>query len=644
MVNSLKNKSLDIQIYRLDFSGALLEDKNLTALENFMDFIERVHTEEKQSKETRFVLIQEQSLYDQSDDFLQELSSDYLLDTLFTRILRIQSTILQIRHSPFSWTFAFRGSCFGSFFEIALACQYRVAFDLKASVGFPQMKGQLFPYGCSFDIQKVREARTKKGWQQNPIMTVKEARKLGLINFLVDSSDIETDARAWVERYLNDTRVEPLPPVKDRFTPIDFKDEIQKQRFLTKAFSAIEKSKIFDQQNRASQWEFVWNLTKPKPRGFVDENSRIVICLIAAKCLLSKDFLGWLKKQTSREFAPKKNFVDHLNRRLFIDLNFVIPPTKCIVRLLEHGFIIGFYCDEAESLKEILSLLYARLEKLIPAMELKKYWTRQIFWMNGPLSHLESSATLRWTSDDQLLIQCETETLSATRLQGNTSTAECGWNEIDRSDENQNLQKVDKIAAIVSNGLIQTKSFLDGALRLSTFTRSVFLEELLEVSRRQTQGLPMVLTLLRNKGWGFIATDEFWEHFLRTRKSSFASKSNDNGSDILKLNESIWQFGIWKEARLYAKEPSPIRETWNPTYISYHFAMLSGLLTNLIIKRGLIDSRDAADIFVAECFDFPLALSTPLYFLDSLSPNKVAYYANKFWSTRFQSLAESLDK
>jgi enoyl-CoA hydratase/carnithine racemase len=102
---------------------------------------------------------------------------------------------------PFPTVAAIHGCCLGSGLELALACRFRVA-DRNAVLGLPEATFGLLP-GCGGTVRL-----TKIAGYQNAIrliltgesMLASDAHARGLIDAVVDKSEVEAAAVRFVER------------------------------------------------------------------------------------------------------------------------------------------------------------------------------------------------------------------------------------------------------------------------------------------------------------------------------------------------------------------------------------------------------------------------------------------------------------
>jgi enoyl-CoA hydratase/carnithine racemase len=102
---------------------------------------------------------------------------------------------------PFPTVAAIRGCCLGSGLELALACRFRVA-DRNAVLGLPEATFNLLP-GCGGTVRLTKLAGYRNAIRMiltGESMLAQDALCLGLVDAVVDKSDVETAAIRFVER------------------------------------------------------------------------------------------------------------------------------------------------------------------------------------------------------------------------------------------------------------------------------------------------------------------------------------------------------------------------------------------------------------------------------------------------------------
>jgi hypothetical protein len=195
-----------------------------------------------------------------------------------------------------------------------------------------------------------------------------------------------------------------------------------------------------------------------------------------------------------------------------------------------------------------------------------------------------------------------------------------------------------EIARIMSDGIVKTEKMVSGQVDLSTVVRSLFLEEILSIAGALQGATGKLLPALRDAGWGYIADDNSWEYFLRAREEIFKVRASQIKLGSMAVNSEVWQMGVWREGRELAKQNGKKnRFTWNPVYISRHFATYAALLASQVTRSGLVRNAEEADRFVSGCLGFPADLGTPLTFREMLGQKRYEYYCQRFWPQHCES-------
>lgn len=112
----------------------------------------------------------------------------------------VQGILLQLEDLPFPTIAALNGHALGGGWELALACDLRVAVP-HAKVGFPEVGLGIIPGagGTLRLLQHVGVGRAMEWILTSRLLDAREAASFGLINRVVDNADIVDSARALME-------------------------------------------------------------------------------------------------------------------------------------------------------------------------------------------------------------------------------------------------------------------------------------------------------------------------------------------------------------------------------------------------------------------------------------------------------------
>jgi enoyl-CoA hydratase len=112
----------------------------------------------------------------------------------------VQGILLQLEELPFPTIAALNGHALGGGWELALACDLRVAVP-QARVGFPEVGLGIIPGagGTLRLLQHVGVGRAMEWILTGKLLDAREAASHGLINRIVDSDDVVGAAHALME-------------------------------------------------------------------------------------------------------------------------------------------------------------------------------------------------------------------------------------------------------------------------------------------------------------------------------------------------------------------------------------------------------------------------------------------------------------
>jgi hypothetical protein len=634
LATNATKKPLKISTHDLAFTGSLLETGSRQHLQALQRFVKQVSDAATSGEEMQVGLIMQQApMTDNSAAWKHELRDEILLDELVLRMLEVRKLFFEILNSNAYFVYVFDDHCLGGFFELALCCYKRICFNAKANVGFAVTGARALPYGGSLARDAIRSTRPELEWQNRPLIDTEYAFSVGLIDFVFNTDHWREDAVRWVEHNVLRQEIYNKPSIKENLLP--FKFAVEPIDVLLKQYS--ETLDNFSKKNSTTQaWDFLWANGKLKPKNLKPSEYEFYQLYLIAQNMLSKRFLVWSDGAADFIISGRsdKTAVSYVDECVYIDLTFFAPPTKAIVKLFDAGFHIIFCGADAESLREFLSLIYSRLQKVMPSAELQATWETSVAWFVGDLEGT-SHYVIRWAVDDRIEISYKTQNLELLRFLGSRDYSERGWCEITNVKLNDETTALNasllNIGYLIADGLIDTKALANRRVRLSVFIRSYFLYEMILVSRRIKGGLARVCESLQETGWGFIAEDSFWEHFLRARQESFEVSASEVALGDLSIPEDVWRLGIWKEAKELTYQQSDEQDLWSPTLVNHHFAYVAGLLAEFIFRGGLIKTEHEANIFIQQALSYPANLGAPMSFIKERGSHRAIRYINKYW-------------
>jgi hypothetical protein len=358
-----------------------------------------------------------------------------------------------------------------------------------------------------------------------------------------------------------------------------------------------------------------------------------LIAHIVARHYLTANYSAWLRKQVVMSSDPC--FVGDLKTtfrpEITIDLQHLAPPTEILLRLLKKGCSLVFTAPVARQLSSSLNLIYGRLERTLGAAVAKKLWDTGVSWYLCELDPV-GAIIMQWTPDDHFFIKTPQHEASFRRLAGNASNAAPGlleWEGTELPSEIKNLLPV------ISDGAIRVGTKTPG-IPLSIFLRSIFLEEMMRISRHAEGELAGVTVALRKHGWQFAGDEESWDRFLKTRYDQHhISPSSLDEKPILPLTKSSWEIGAWKHARALTKRKmgDMASRRWNDTALSQHMATFLGVLTQILAKNLPLLPVITLDHLAGETLGFPQDYGTPIGYIRRRGARRTKVYTSLQWPT-----------
>jgi hypothetical protein len=601
----------DSSIFSEDFGSRWTEfDQKREALENL--------------KTPQAVHLQIRGRYagiDYDDSSYLWLRDEGYFANVYQRIVEIRNCLLRIYSSKHTWILTTSAEALGLVFECALACDRAFMFDSDARLGIPEMEFGLFPLFGICEQLMIQEELLKRDFEIMPVrsmLTLREWKKYFEFSPHYQADEvitkfIESQSRAIVAKR---------------------KRKVNEQMFLdaklddTRYESFSSEFSFGNYEWRTKRpWILAWNLIRdrlPKkdPKGFAYS-----VLFLNSRLFLGKQFLTWLFRKVTYE--GRRTSISAPNPHpVIIDLEFLVPPVEPLIRLIDRGFTIVLATTDVRKLKESLDLLAARLERSYHREEILRIWDSGITWVHAEVTRASENYTLmKWFPDDHVEILCARDQTAILRFQGNRGNSQCGWGElaVDRLQEQPPDRPSLMLAHQLCDGLIYTNR-LD-QIAISSIIRSLFLDELIHISRQFEGGLTRILPMLREVGWGFIADENSWEYFLRARDEGLVFHADSPSLGVLTVSKRVWQMGLWKEAREVGASRS--RKTTNGIAVSHHLAMFSSLIVDQVTQGHYTKDRESADVLVGELAGFPFKLGTPSHYAERKGPYRTLLYWQK---------------
>ncbi len=584
-------------------------------------------------------LILEGSHSDFSISFLNELRSELFLDELYGRMRKAQKIVQRIFKSRHTWVFGFDGDCFGNYFDLALACDYRFCFHPLAQCGFHEIATHgLFPTLGGLKHRIPQNLRSRKEWLKSSVFNVNEAVYQGFIDAVDYSTTWKKDIAHWIEEKISDGQPSSVKKDHSERPPIDTDDpeNLTKGIAFKKISDLLSTEQNNESQNRSNIFEYGFRHLTADSKHYSADEAFAVIAYFCARRMLNSHFLNWWARRGQLlgslvEYTPSKVQV------VYIDLNHLIPPVQALARLIDSGYVIFFYAHRVLELQEGLDLIYTRFERNYSKEKVESYWLKGVCWFVGDVDEKnQPNPIMRWYPDDRLIVHAKEKSLSFLRFEGNRGSSICGWAElsVNSFDSEEISSDLYRVVRVMSDGIISTKQLPNAKMDLSTFIRSLFLEELINVSISSTKDIIRTLGTLKEEEWRYIAEENSWEYFLRSRDESYRESSIGTEVGALQVSERCWKLGVWREVKQLVKSKATqgsydLKNSY--IFLSQHFCYFAALLANIIEKEKLVKSRSEADIFVSEVAGFPKHLGTPLSFMESQGKSRFHHYIDRHW-------------
>jgi len=621
----------------INVEGSLLSAEAASLWEKLENLLDELDTAPA-NKQHGVFLILAGSHSDFSESFLNELRTELLLDDFYLRIRKTQEIVTRIFQSRHLWVFGFDGDCYGSYFDLALACDYRFCFHPLAQCGFHEISAQgLFPTLGGFRYRMSQNPRSRKEWQKTSVFHAKEAVALGLIEAVDYSTTWKQDISRWITEKITDYTPEtPADIEQKKSTSNNNIEKLITEPAFKKISDVLDHERDPHADEQSHIFEYGWKYLTGDSKHFTTDNAFAVLTYFCARRMLNSYFLSWWARRGKLlgslvKYTPSKVLA------IYIDLNNLIPPVQALVRLIDSGYVIYFYAHRAIELREGLDLIFTRFERNYPKDKIDSYWSKGVCWFVGDVNESsQPNPIMKWYPDDKLTVSTQGENLSFLRFEGNRSGSLCGWAEFSVAEfapETTSLGPY-KVVRVMSDGIIQTKQLSNAHMDLSTFVRSLLLDELINISVISTKDILRTLTLLKEEGWRYIAEENSWEYFLRSRDESYDDSTIGTRIGSLEVSEKCWQLGVWREVKQLVK----LRSTQEPhnsdnphILLSQHLCYFAALIVNIIEQEQFVQNQTEADIFISEVIGFPKQLGTPLAFVKNQGRSRFNHYINQHW-------------
>lgn len=544
------------------------------------------------------------------------VTENCLLENLGDRLFSIQKCILSIISSSKTSIFLMGDNCFDLNFEIALACDYRIAFRSNILFGFPSLKYDRLPLFFTFRNELLRSLRVKKNWSRSWVTTVDELKSCGLIDFYCEARASSEFLQRWIDKQL------PIhPSKKDAGFGQILANKLTLIPDLRIESSAVDSSGHRLLSGLKYDWDAYWAQCKKVFESWED--------LLAALENLRHDygvscFRGNSRAKVFQHHSLNKIVPSSLSKRLAlplltISLDAWLPPSESILQALRLGHHLYFYSFDGDSLRQQLGLIFQRLIALGQSGEVEKLWQENCHWFVGQerMHLLGKCIDIEWRFNGEVVFGLGGNKLELLRLLSAENFVETGWFESPRCS----LKDVDsallEAAQSVSAGIIFTENRPEPetAPTVAHLVRNVILEGMFWTCQSQHIGWSDLLESFEREGWTIIGREGFWEKYVRLRFKFFGDLYPGDTANLGQRGESF-QFNLWKEFRQKLARQnfrSPSREL--SAYLSLSFTYLASALSIELLEKNYVKSLEDSDVLLTQSLGFPEKHGTPSFFI-----------------------------
>jgi enoyl-CoA hydratase/carnithine racemase len=574
------SRSADFLIVEFSSEFSLMEANAEPLRKTLWDLVEEADT----ANVTAVMVKQTSAVSDLSKSWLVELQDSALLVLLTQRLQNLSELLRRIRECQVPWIYSSSSSVWGSYLELALACNKRLWFAPYARLGLPDLDFGVPPPCGEFERLTRKSSGFDKFWKSSSSHSAMEAYNHGIIDFVSTAND-------WLE----------------------LSEEIAKGM-------AHGKPQLYFPANK-----------KDAQPG----KQKVNPTLQAARSFLSLSYQRWMSDRILRSSQVLHTLGRSTVPQVVIDLDYLAPPTDSLKRLLDAQTNIVFVSADSKSLCQSLDLVYSRLERLVGSQKANNYWNEFVSWYQGaPIEKYD--ICLRWSVDDQLWFTHNEKQSSFVRLEGNGRDAAGGLLEWSGDLEHSETQSPDPcilgLANYLSDGFVKSKPVGKERVPLSVFLRSLFFEELLRIAPYKDGDFGALIEALSKRGWGFAGHEENWDRFLTTRQDAYSYGDPETMFGAMTMSKVLWELGSWKHAKAKAKRQGANKsEYWNSTAINVHMAIYLGIIAMHIWQEGLVKTIEDSDLLCSSALGFPVHYGTPLGYIFGRSQRRLLHYSQSKW-------------
>lgn len=574
------------------------------------------------------LILQNRRCDDRSLIWLRELADQLTTHMLAARIERFRRALSLIRDSRFRWVFASRYDCFGSYWELALACQLRLWFSNNTRVGFPEITLGSFPPGGFLEDQFRKSTRLRDWWQQNPVINANVAFDEGLLDFCSEVLDFESYAVEICKDLQNVRRNKNAlqPSANSKVISSDFSralDENNPSIHNTGDFS--ETADLPRGWERFSQpWDFFRDILSNNKGLMSSYGGSRIIAQISSRHYLSREFCAAISRYIAMSKLQSGYCQPNLPTRLiYIDVNLADPHPKQVRRVLDAGYdVVLFGCD-AESLRNCINSFYQKITVDDPV------WRARVSWYQGSNPH-HDAIIVRWYSSRKVVASYNSRRLEFFFHDFCGDSSDFEFLEWLNPSSIHSDDFVLQLMGIMYDGLISSLKIGEVGLPISMYLKSILIEEIVRISAPYNFDFDRVFEQLATYKWGALSSPNMWEDFLRIRSDNFRYSKQLTQPNGACFNELIWNASSLKSLKFILRKSSRNSEKMlSAASLSQHFALYISYISKKL--ASLVGEAEAIDLFCTLLFGFPETYGTASYYLRTLGQRRALSYASKAW-------------
>jgi enoyl-CoA hydratase/carnithine racemase len=625
--NSLPTIILDIDVVRIpQFHSFLDKDGHAFAI----SLIDRIQSRSasKHIGLSPLILFQEKRDVDYRS-WSAELKGDLFHVDLLKRLETFRRLLSLVRRTNLPLFFVFQGNCFDTLWEFALACRMVLALDTAALVGFKEISAGFFPPGGTVEYFFRRRMWAKEKWTILPVMTCEQALDEELV-FLVANTSNPVDATIEWMRTNWEFIANCLDDMKQ--SRQDSAEDLPSKAESVIGGAVVHESGMIPTISRSTEWgwDSCWQSLESRNKYENSRKKESKLLNLIANQYFSDRYLAFLQNCKTTVYSGFTGATTPAKITIFIDVNDGLPPIKIIFRLLSQNVGLHFVGGDSKVLIGFLEKIFSRLERHSSSEIARDLWERNIFWHAG--SRVGNSAiTLQWTHDDFFSIASDGVKTPFYRPCGNNYDAEVGPCEMVQQDLPSQPNSL-QILSLVADSVVRSAGVTELGIPISVWLRSKALEEILRLSVLFGKDVDSILKSLGDLGWKSTSEEASWSTFLYTRYTRWSGlDTSDRFIQRFGPSRQSWNLPGWKQAKQSVTRPQGKLLPWNPTAVSWHLGVFSGVLAHVLVDHGLLTDLAVADSLCAAAVGFPSSWEPPSEFLGNQNVRRIQRLINGHW-------------